>query len=194
GIITTIALWDGSELRHYVHGENLRDFQDDIFDYSLLITWNGSSFDLPFIEHWFQIHLTHAHIDLRHIMASLGYRGGLKVVEREFEIDRGVLDGVDGYAAILLWKDYMRNGDSKSLETLLAYNSYDVVNLERLMVESYNKKIEETPFAFVNELVLPSLPDDFGVKPHEESLETVRQTLSAREDYLRDLARHLLGR
>ena len=189
GTITTIALWDGKELRHYVHGENLRDFQDDILDYPLLVTWNGAAFDLPFIEEWFRIKLPHAHIDLRHVMASLGYRGGLKAVEREFGLDRGMLDGVDGYTAILLWKEFQTTGDAKSLETLLAYNSLDVVNLERLIVEAYNRKIEETPFALANELPLPVVPDDFGVKPHEESLEKIRRTLSAREDYLRDLAR-----
>ena len=193
GMITTISLWDGSNLYHYVHGDNLRDFQDDILDYSLLVTWNGASFDIPFIESWYRTTLPHAHIDLRHVLNSLGYRGGLKSVEQQFEISRGMLDGVDGYTAVLLWKDYVNNGDSRALETLLAYNSLDVVNLERLMVEAYNLKIEETPFALVNEIPLPVVPDDLGVQPHPESLQKVRETLMARENYLRDLARHLIS-
>ena len=193
GVITTIALWDGQQLRHYVHGENLRDFQDDILEYSLLVTWNGAAFDIPYIEHWFQTSLPHAHIDLRHIMASLGFRGGLKKVEREFEIDRGALDGVDGYFAVLLWRAYTNEGDQGALQTLLAYNSLDVINLERLMVEAYNRKIEETPFALANELPLPSFPEKIDIEPDEGALERIRQKLSAKEDYLRGLARHLLS-
>ena len=190
GIITTIALWNGKELRHYVNGVNLRNFQDDILEYSLLITWNGAVFDLPYIEHWFQTSLPHAHIDLRHIMASLGFHGGLKRVENDFDIDRGVLAGVDGYFAVLLWGEYMSEGDQRSLETLLAYNSLDVINLERLMIEAYNRKIEETPFSLTNELPLPEFPEELEIEPDEGAIGKIRRKLSARENYLRDFARH----
>lgn len=192
GFITTIALWDGENLRHYVHGENLRNFQDDIFDYSLIVTYNGVSFDIPFIENWFRIKIPHAHIDLRYILASLGYRGGLKGCERQFGIDRGELEGVDGYFAVLLWRDYME-GNPAALETLLAYNALDVINLERLMVEAHNKKIEETPFALLNELPLPQAPESIPFTPDMETLERIKRKMGRRDDYLRNLARVMLG-
>lgn len=191
GFITTIALWDGLNLRHYVHGENLRNFQDDIFDYSLIVTYNGVAFDIPFIENWFRIKIPHAHIDLRYILASLGYRGGLKGCERQLGIDRGELDGVDGYFAVLLWRDYME-GNPAALETLLAYNALDVINLERLMVEAHNKKLEETPFALLNELPLPELPDSIPFAPDMETIERIRRKLERRDDYMRNLARMML--
>ena len=66
------------------------------------MTYNGKSFDIPFIESHFGAKLTHAHIDLRYILASLGYRGGLKGCEKQLGIDRGDLKNVDGYFAVLL--------------------------------------------------------------------------------------------
>ena len=83
---------------------------------------------------------------MRYLLRSLGYTGGLKGCEKKAGIDRGELDGLDGYSAVLLWNDYQRNKNPKSLETLLAYNIQDVVNLENLMVLSYNLKLKETPF------------------------------------------------
>ena len=76
--ITTIALYDGHEIKTYVQGQNLNDFIEDIQKYKVIVTYNGKSFDIPFIENYFNIRLDHAHIDLRYILHSLGYLGGLK--------------------------------------------------------------------------------------------------------------------
>lgn len=194
GFITTISLWDGKNLRYYVHGENLRNFQDDIFDYSVIVTYNGVAFDVPFIENWFRTTLGRAHIDLRYVLASLGYRGGLKGCERQLGIDRGDLDGVDGYFAVLLWREYMNEGNPKALETLLAYNALDVINLERLMVEGYNRKIQDTPFAMVNELPLPLPPATQEYQPDTETIEKIRAKIEGKGEYMRGVARYILGR
>lgn len=146
-VITTIALFDGRRIRHYVHGRNLQEFATDIREYDLLITYNGRSFDIPFIEKYFDIRIEAAQIDLRYVLRSLGYKGGLKGCEKQMGISRGDLEGVDGYFAVLLWEDFMENGNELALETLLAYNVEDVVNLEALMVTAYNLKIAPTPFA-----------------------------------------------
>lgn len=156
--ITTIALYDGQRIRTYVQGRNLADFAGDIRDYSLLVTYNGKCFDVPFIEAALRIRLPQAHIDLRHLLHSLGLRGGLKGCERQMGLSRGELDGVDGFFAVLLWRDFQRSGRQASLETLLAYNIEDVVNLETLMVMAYNRKLEGTPFADCSRLPLPERP------------------------------------
>jgi hypothetical protein len=44
--VTTIALYDGRTVRHYVHGQNLHDFARDVAAYRLLVTFNGKRFDL----------------------------------------------------------------------------------------------------------------------------------------------------
>ncbi|NKB65839.1 MAG: exonuclease [Candidatus Latescibacteria bacterium] len=158
--ITTIVVYDGEDIRTYVQGDNLPDFKDDIDQYELLVTYNGKSFDLPFIRQYFRIAAPQAHIDLRHVLAALGYRGGLKGCERQLGMDRGLLEEVDGYFAVLLWFDFLNGGNDKALETLLAYNTLDVINLEALMVRAFNLQLQGTPFADqpLSEPVLPDLP------------------------------------
>ncbi len=145
--ITTIALYYRGQVRCYVHGQNLEDFGRDISGCSLLVTYNGATFDLPFIRRDLGIPLEIPHIDLRYVLNSLGYRGGLKGCERQMGICRGDLEGVDGYMAVLLWQEYQRKGSTRALETLLAYNIEDTVNLELLMYKAYNEKIRNTGFS-----------------------------------------------
>ena len=109
------------------------------------MTYNGKTFDMPFIRRYLGVPVDQAHIDLRYVLASLGYRGGLKECERQMGLDRGELEEVDGYFAVLLWRHYVQHSDRRTLETLLAYNALDVINLEQLMVRAYNLKIAGTP-------------------------------------------------
>lgn len=169
--ITTIALYDGKSIHYYVQGQNLNDFIADIERYNVIVSYNGKTFDIPFIENFFRIKLNHAHIDLRYILKSLGYSGGLKRCEKALGIDRGDLDGVDGYFGILLWNDYQQNRNPKALETLLAYNIEDVVNLETLMVMAYNMKIQDTPFVKSHHIPEPIRPEI----PFAVDIETVER-------------------
>jgi uncharacterized protein YprB with RNaseH-like and TPR domain len=167
--ITTIALYDGHEIKTYVNGQHLDDFIEEIFKYKVIVTYNGKSFDIPFIESYFKIRLNHAQIDLRYVLYSLGYRGGLKGCERQLGMDRGDLSDIDGFFAVLLWDKYRRTGDQKALETLLAYNIQDTVTLENLMVTAYNMKLKDTPFYETHLIEEPSPP----VNPLRVDMETV---------------------
>jgi hypothetical protein len=170
--ITTATLYDGSEVFYYVYGDNLDLFARDLQKYRVLITYNGSCFDLPFIRHQFGIGVDHAHIDLRYLLSSLGYRGGLKGCEKSLGLDRAELAGVDGYFAVLLWREYCETGSIKALETLLAYNIADTVNLENLMVQSFNMKVEKTPFP---DLTLPlPCPPAVPFKPDAALIDELR--------------------
>jgi len=167
--ITTIALFDGRSIRTYVQGENLSRFADDIRDYRVLVTYNGKSFDVPFMERYFNSRLNHAQIDLRYILKSLGFSGGLKSCERQLGMSRGDLSEVDGFLAVYLWDRYKRKGDLKALESLLAYNVQDTINLERLIVTAYNMEIRNTPFAAEKRLPDVALPEN----PFRVDLRTV---------------------
>jgi uncharacterized protein YprB with RNaseH-like and TPR domain len=167
--VTTIALYDGQSIKTYVQGDNLDDFVEDIQQYKVIVSYNGKSFDVPFLEQYFNIRLDHAHIDLRYVLASFGFRGGLKECERQLDMDRGDLKDIDGYFAVLLWEEYQRTGDQKTLDTLLAYNIQDTVNLENLLVTAYNMKLKDTPF-YESHLIADSPPP---VNPFGVDLETV---------------------
>jgi uncharacterized protein YprB with RNaseH-like and TPR domain len=167
--ITTIALYDGRSIKTYIQGENLDDFIEDIQQYKVIVSYNGKSFDVPFIEQYFNIRLGLAHIDLRYVLSSLGFRGGLKGCERQLDMDRGDLSDIDGFFAVLLWEEYQRTGDEKAFDTLLAYNIQDTINLENLMVTAYNMKLKDTPF-YKTHLIEEFPPP---ANPYKVNLETV---------------------
>jgi uncharacterized protein YprB with RNaseH-like and TPR domain len=144
--VTTIALYDGRTIRFYVHGYNMHEFPDDLARYKVLVTYNGKQFDVPYLERAFRIRIPQVHIDLRFVLASMGYTGGLKGCEKQLGIDRGQLDGVNGYFAVLLWREFRKTGNARALETLLSYNIADTVNLAHLMIAAYNQKLATTPF------------------------------------------------
>ncbi len=116
-----------------------------------------------------------AHIDLRYVLRALGYKGGLKRCEKQMGLDRGILDGVDGYFAVLLWHEYQNTGNRKALDTLLAYNIYDTVNLENLLVEAYNQHVSKTPFAESHRLAEPFMPA-LPFYPDLEIIERLKHT------------------
>jgi len=169
--ITTIVLYDGRGLYHYVQGDNLHDFRQQIERYKLLVTYNGKTIDAPFIRSYLDVPMEQAHIDLRYVLASLGYTGGLKGCEHQLGMARGELEDVDGFFAVLLWNDFHRAGNPHALETLLAYNALDVVNLETLMVLAHNQLVQQTPFADGSLLELPASPDI----PFRADQETIRR-------------------
>ncbi len=132
--ITVIGVYDGRETHTFVRGKNLDAFPKHLRRYSLLVTFNGARFDLPFIRHAIpETVLDQLHVDLMYPLRRMGFRGGLKRIEREMGIVRSEeTQGLDGWEAVRLWRAYER-GDRKALETLVAYNREDVENLERLM-------------------------------------------------------------
>ena len=132
--ITLIGLFDGRKVQTFVNGRNLDDFEQAIASYPLVITFNGSCFDLPYLRRWFRhISLPPAHIDLRFLLKKLGLRGGLKAIEKQVGLSRDPsVEGMNGFDAVLLWKAYQW-GDQTALERLILYNTMDIVQLKPLM-------------------------------------------------------------
>jgi uncharacterized protein YprB with RNaseH-like and TPR domain len=136
--VTVVGLHDAAGTHSYVRGENLFMFPEAIGRYRLIVTFNGAQFDLPFLRaRMGDIFENHAHIDLRFVLRKLGYRGGLKSIEKQLGIRRpDELEGMDGFEAVRLWQNHLR-GMSGSLEKLVAYNRQDVENLRPLISFAY---------------------------------------------------------
>lgn len=135
--VTVIGLYDGQRFYQFVWGHNLADFCDQVSRYQVLVTFNGRQFDLPVLRAFFpRLCLPPGHIDLRFVLAHLGYKGGLKHIEARFGLQRPPdLADLNGYDAVLLWQRYQR-GDHGALELLCRYNQEDVLNLEVLMARA----------------------------------------------------------
>jgi len=107
----------------------------------IIYTYNGSRFDLPFINGSLGINLETLvdHHDLMYDCWRCNLFGGFKAVEQRLGIRRQ-LQGITGLDAVLLWQRYQNFGDRKALDLLLEYNKEDVMNLkvlrERLEVET----------------------------------------------------------
>ena len=95
-----------------------------------VVTFNGSSFDLPIIRKRLYADLKRdfEHCDLLYICRRRGLRGGLKRVEMTLGIGRATA-GISGWDAPRLWHRYETAGDRGALELLLDYNREDVINL-----------------------------------------------------------------
>lgn len=156
--VSVISIYDGQKIRSYIAGENLNEFALDVAAYDVLVTFNGKSFDLPFLRQNLGLEFPQVHIDLRFVLNRLGFTGGLKRCEHLLGLSRGELDGVDGFMAVSLWRDYVMRYNPRALDTLLAYNVEDVVNLETLFVKVYNLYLQRTPFAAACELPPASPP------------------------------------
>ncbi len=132
--VTVIGALGRGKLALFIKGFNLDQFPAYVTQFPLLVTFNGSQFDVPFLRaHFPEARLDQAHIDLRFVLRSLGYRGGLKAIERNLGLTRdATIQGVDGFEAVELWYRY-RRGNRAALVKLALYNLTDVVNLVELV-------------------------------------------------------------
>jgi len=166
--ITVIGLYDGERYRAFIRGKNLEEFPAAVRPFSLLVTFNGSGFDLPFLRARFGREVipvdspAWGHLDLRFVFRRLGYSGGLKRIEPLLGIERDPeVQGVDGYMAVVLWGEYLR-GSREALSRLVLYNFEDTVNLAWLAARAYNLALRRIPFS-LPELPLPGRPRFQGI-------------------------------
>ncbi len=144
--ITSVAIIAGGRVQTFVYDDNLDNLQAALDPCKLLVTFSGKSFDAPVLQQQLGIRLPPAHIDLRYVLSGLGLRGGLKSIEHQLGLGRGELEGVDGKFAITLWYNYINYNSPTALETLLAYNVADVLQLETLLFWALDKKLQKRPF------------------------------------------------
>ncbi|MFH1642447.1 MAG: ribonuclease H-like domain-containing protein [Nanoarchaeota archaeon] len=135
--ITVIGVYDGESVKTFVKGEDFLSFPEYISSFPMIVTFNGACFDLPFISSKFGINFNQLHLDLRFAFSRLGYKGGLKRIEKAFGLQRSdETDGMDGFEAVRLWYKYL-NGDDSALALLKKYNTEDIVGLKTLAANVY---------------------------------------------------------
>jgi uncharacterized protein YprB with RNaseH-like and TPR domain len=133
GIVTVVTVHGGGATRTFVADDNLEELPAYLRRFQVLVTFNGTLFDVPFLRVRFPELVEPAgHIDLRFTLYRLGLAGGLKRIEARLGLgDRTGVEGVSGLDAVRLWESY-RRGNPAALERLIRYNRADTVNLEPL--------------------------------------------------------------
>ena len=136
--ITVIGIY----LDDSLHSTLIQIVGEDVTEHNLLkaledvhtiYTYNGSRFDLPFINISLGLDLAehYHHHDLMYDCWRMNLYGGFKAVEQQLGITRE-LKGISGFEAIMLWWEYRNEGNRDALALLLQYNKEDVVNLKAL--------------------------------------------------------------
>jgi len=165
--ITVFGLYDGLNTKTMIKGINM-DYhllKKELEKYKLIVTFNGASFDLPFIEKRYPRLLPNVpNFDVRSITRKLGLTGGLKNIEKELGIKRrNIIEDFNGGDALTLWRMYKSTGDDYYLNLLVEYNEYDIMNL-KLVAEKCVKKMKESLF---NAHFLPdALPRHSSIKSY----------------------------
>jgi uncharacterized protein YprB with RNaseH-like and TPR domain len=144
--ISAIGVLDARGPRLLLAGRDLQCFPELAQGWSLLVTFNGSAFDVPILRRAFpDWRPPQCHIDLLHVLRRLGHSGGLKAIERRLSLLHltrpAHLDGLDGADACWLFRRG-RDGDRQALRRFAEYNLYDVINLRTLMAYAHNALVE----------------------------------------------------
>jgi uncharacterized protein YprB with RNaseH-like and TPR domain len=134
GIVTVVTVHGGGRTRSFVADEDLEELPAYLRGFPLLVTFNGSLFDVPFLQVRFpQLEPPKVHVDLRFLLYRIGQAGGLKAIEQRLGLgDRHGVEGIHGLDAVRLWEEH-RRGRPGALEKLVRYNRADTVNLEPLL-------------------------------------------------------------
>ncbi len=150
--ITVVGISDYFHTNFFVRGVNLERplLEKELGKYKLLVTFNGSAFDLPRLRKEFSLNISIPHLDLKPLCVNLGLKGGLKEIEKTLNLKRPAhLYG----NPVELWQAFHASGDKEYLELLLEYNREDCENLKAIA----GKVCRETATKYINSPALPLL-------------------------------------
>lgn len=147
--ITSVVWFFRGRWHRYVHGSDAPERLRAHWAASTeLCTYNGRAFDEPFLRRSFRLPAHPCHTDLRWLLAKAGHRGGLKAISRRLlPRRRGPVLELDGWDAVRLWRRY-QEGEEQALETLLAYNAWDVLRVKLLYAQLHPGRVQivDPPF------------------------------------------------
>ena len=134
--VTVIGMYDGIDTKIMLQGINLNlnALRNELSRYKIIVTFNGSSFDLPFIRKRYpEVIPRIPHIDIRHVCDKIGLTGGLKEIEKKLGLSRDpLLERFYSGDPYRLWRMYRATGDEHYLNLLISYNEDDVINLKTI--------------------------------------------------------------
>lgn len=129
--VTLVGWSKGSRYEVLIDPTETIRLERDLSAQPILITFNGTLFDLPFLASRFNTDWSAiTHVDLRYLARRAGLTGGQKKIEVAIGLERETrLDDVSGAEAVGLWFDY-KEGDLAALRKLISYNHADIEGMK----------------------------------------------------------------
>ena len=142
--ITVIGALYHGRFFQWVWSQGLEGLAELLAEASVVITFNGARFDLPFIRDQLpHLPTPKAHIDLLYSARAAGFQGGQKELERSLGFCRtDDLAEFDGLAAVGAWCAGLY-GDASQYTRLLTYNRLDVEMLPRIAGGLFEKLTQD---------------------------------------------------
>ncbi|MFQ5786613.1 MAG: ribonuclease H-like domain-containing protein [Thermodesulfobacteriota bacterium] len=145
--ITLIGWSIGKEYGLLIKGDSDKLFRTAISNAKAIVTFNGSLFDLPFLNKEFQdLSIPICHIDLRFFARRVGLSGGQKEIEKLLKVKRpkNIAD-IKGETAALLSYKY-RWGDLSALKQLIIYNHADIEGMKVIFDKVVERLLKKKRF------------------------------------------------
>ncbi|SDX69140.1 ribonuclease H-like domain-containing protein [Nitrosomonas halophila] len=136
-VVTLVGWYYQDKYNAFIRGGDESPLISALSDARVVITFNGSLFDLPFLREAFvNIPIPPVHIDLRFLAKRAQLSGGQKVIEEKLGFKRpdNLID-IKGESAPILWHQY-RRGNLDALKLLIEYNYYDILGMKFIFDEA----------------------------------------------------------
>ncbi|MBR6057791.1 MAG: ribonuclease H-like domain-containing protein [Victivallales bacterium] len=200
--ITVISVFYQHQVQLFVKDENIDDFPDFLLTLPFIVTYNGSTFDIPKITRFFNLPpLPVPHIDLRWLCQRLDLTGGLKPIEQMLGIIRPQdLQGTDGDDAIQLWQQWQAFHAPHARYLLMKYCAADTLSLELVtdrILEQHGFPVAARPqqaqiWSALEQISKPDRPavEPSAVQPVQEEQTTIASLQNRLKDFLNKKRHH----
>ncbi len=114
-----------------IRGQDDRELRKAMQNAQVIVTFNGSLFDIPFLRIGYpDLRVPAVHVDLRFLAKRAGLAGGQKPIEEALGFKRPAdVKDIRGEAAPILWHRY-RRGSLDALKLLIEYNRSDIEGMK----------------------------------------------------------------
>lgn len=161
-VITLVGWSYQGKYNTLVMGGDEQPLRAVLADACVVVTFNGSLFDIPFLREGFSnLPMPPVHVDLRFLAKRVLFSGGQKSIEDEVGFKRPpYLVEIKGESAPVLWHQY-RRGDLDALKLLTEYNYCDILGMKFIFDRVVERIVKQQNLPFH---IYKKLPQFFNRK------------------------------